>query len=65
MRYSKDDDDMTLGEMLREEKMKGGMSDQKNMDAEYAKAITGDGKYKVTQPFLIFVYGAHQLSRTI
>jgi len=38
---------MTLGEMLRQERMGAGMADQKNLDAQYARAIMGDGKFEV------------------
>lgn len=38
---------MTLGELLRQEKFGAGMSDQKDLDAQYAKAIMGDGKFQV------------------
>jgi hypothetical protein len=33
--------------MLRQEKFAGGMSDQKDLDAEFAKAIMGDTKFQV------------------
>lgn len=46
LRYNADDDDITLGEMLRQEKFGGGMADQKNLDAELARAIVGDGKFE-------------------
>lgn len=46
LRYNADDDNITLGEMLRQEKFGGGMADQKNLDAELAKAIMGDGKFE-------------------
>jgi len=38
---------MTLGEMLRQERFGAGLSDQKNLDAQFAKAIMGDGKFEV------------------
>jgi len=38
---------MTLGEMLRQERMGAGIADQKNLDAQYAHAIMGDGKFEV------------------
>jgi len=50
IRINADDDEMTLGEMLRQERMGAGMADQKDLDAQYAKAIMGDGKFQVT-PF--------------
>ncbi|KAL4251855.1 Cwf19-like protein [Abortiporus biennis] len=46
LRYNPDDDKVTLGEMLRQEKFDAGMSDQKNLDAEYARAILSDGKFQ-------------------
>lgn len=38
---------MTLGEMLRQERMGAGIADQKNLDAQYARAVMGDGKFEV------------------
>ncbi|KAF9534534.1 CwfJ C-terminus 1-domain-containing protein-like protein [Crepidotus variabilis] len=46
LRINADDDTMTLGEMLRQERMGAGMADQKDLDAQYAKAIMGDGKFQ-------------------
>ena len=46
VRYNADDDDLTLGEMLRQERFGAGMADQKNLDAELAAAITRDGKFQ-------------------
>ncbi|OBZ68794.1 Pre-mRNA-splicing factor cwf19 [Grifola frondosa] len=46
IRYNADDDTITLGEMLREEKFGAGMADQKNLDAEFARAIMADGKFE-------------------
>lgn len=43
---------MTLGEMLRQERMGAGMADQKDLDAQYAHAVMGDGKFEVCH-FLI------------
>ncbi|KAJ3491121.1 hypothetical protein NLI96_g954 [Meripilus lineatus] len=45
VRYNADDDTTTLGEMLRQERFGAGMADQKNLDAQYAKAIMSDGKF--------------------
>ena len=50
MRYNADDDDVTLGEMLRQERFGAGISDQKSLDAQYAKALMGDGKFEVRPP---------------
>ena len=49
LRYNKDDDDLTLGELVRQEKFGAGSADQKNLDAEMASAIARDGKYQVSQ----------------
>ncbi|KAH7890545.1 CwfJ C-terminus 1-domain-containing protein-like protein [Phlebopus sp. FC_14] len=46
VRYNADDDTMTLGEMLRQERFGAGLADQKNLDAQFAKAIVGDGKFE-------------------
>ncbi|KDQ12326.1 hypothetical protein BOTBODRAFT_113169 [Botryobasidium botryosum FD-172 SS1] len=46
VRYNADDDTTTLGEMLRQERFGAGMADQKDMDAELARAIMGDGKFE-------------------
>lgn len=47
VRYNADDDSTTLGDMLRQEKFGAGMADQKDFDAELARAIVGDGKFQV------------------
>lgn len=40
--------------MLRQEKFGAGMADQKDLDAQFARAIMGDGKFQVkVQPFVI------------
>ncbi|PFH53394.1 hypothetical protein AMATHDRAFT_84030 [Amanita thiersii Skay4041] len=46
IRINPDDDTMTLGEMLRQEKFGAGMADQKNLDAQFARAIMSDGKFE-------------------
>ncbi|KII90551.1 hypothetical protein PLICRDRAFT_52280 [Plicaturopsis crispa FD-325 SS-3] len=46
LRYNADDDTTTLGEMLRQERFGAGMADQKDLDAQFAKAIMGDGKFQ-------------------
>ncbi len=38
--------------MLRQERFSAGMSDQKNMDAEYARAIATDGHFEVSLQLL-------------
>ena len=49
VRYNVDDDSTTLGDMLRQEKFGAGMADQKDLDAQLAKAIMSDGKFQVRQ----------------
>ncbi|KAH7926464.1 hypothetical protein BV22DRAFT_1008965 [Leucogyrophana mollusca] len=46
VRYNADDDTLTLGELVRQERFGAGMADQKNLDAQFAKAILGDGKFE-------------------
>ncbi|KAJ7288487.1 CwfJ C-terminus 1-domain-containing protein-like protein [Mycena rebaudengoi] len=46
LRYNANDDSTTLGEMLRQERFGGGMADQKNLDAEFARSIMSDGKFQ-------------------
>ncbi|KAF5315447.1 hypothetical protein D9619_007008 [Psilocybe cf. subviscida] len=46
LRINADDDTMTLGEMLRQERMGAGMADQKNLDALYARQVMGDAKFQ-------------------
>lgn len=43
-----DDDTLTLGDMLRHERSGAAMTDQRNLDAELARAITTDGKFEVS-----------------
>ncbi|KAI0770353.1 CwfJ C-terminus 1-domain-containing protein-like protein [Fomes fomentarius] len=45
-RVDADDDNITLGEMLREEKFGAGMADQKNLDVEFARAVMTDGGFQ-------------------
>ena len=47
VRVDPDDDNITLGEMLRQEKFGAGMADQKNLDAEFARAVMTDGGFQV------------------
>ncbi len=47
IRVDPDDDDITLGEMLRQEKFGAGMADQKNLDAEFARAVMTDSGFQV------------------
>ncbi|KAG6897766.1 hypothetical protein C0992_011435 [Termitomyces sp. T32_za158] len=46
IRINADDDTTTLGELLRQERFGAGMADQKNLDAQFARAIMGDGKFE-------------------
>ncbi|KAF8073627.1 CwfJ C-terminus 1-domain-containing protein-like protein [Lyophyllum atratum] len=46
VRYNPDDDTTTLGELLRQERFGAGMADQKNLDAQFARAIVGDNKFE-------------------
>ena len=50
IRINADDDTMTLGEMLRQEKFGAGMADQKSLDAQFARAVMTDGKFEVCHP---------------
>jgi hypothetical protein len=47
LRYNADDDEMTLGELVRQEKFGAGAKDQKSLDYEMATAIAKDGKFEV------------------
>ncbi|AFR94781.1 cell cycle control protein cwf19 [Cryptococcus neoformans C23] len=46
LRYNADDDTQSLGELVRQERFGAGSSDQKNLDAEMARAIATDGKFE-------------------
>lgn len=46
VRVNADDDEVTLGDMLRAERFGAGMADQKNMDAELAAQITRDSGFQ-------------------
>lgn len=37
--------------MLRQERLGAGMADQKDLDAQYARAVMGDGKFQVRFPY--------------
>ncbi|KAH9980197.1 CwfJ C-terminus 1-domain-containing protein-like protein [Lactifluus volemus] len=45
IRYNADDDTVTLGELLRQEKFSAGMADQKNLDMQFAQSIMTDGGF--------------------
>ncbi|RPD77778.1 hypothetical protein L226DRAFT_532550 [Lentinus tigrinus ALCF2SS1-7] len=52
VRVDPDDDEITLGEMLREERFGAGMADQKNLDAEFARAIMTDGGFQNNEDYM-------------
>lgn len=46
LRYNADDDQLSLKDLVRQEKFQAGSADQKNMDAEMARSIMTDSKYE-------------------
>ncbi|EPQ54755.1 hypothetical protein GLOTRDRAFT_77477 [Gloeophyllum trabeum ATCC 11539] len=46
VRVNADDDKLTLGEMLRQERFGAGPADQKNLDMQFANAIATDGGFQ-------------------
>ncbi|TFK91929.1 hypothetical protein K466DRAFT_659656 [Polyporus arcularius HHB13444] len=52
VRVDPDDDDITLGEMLRQERFGAGMADQKNLDAEFARAVMTDGGFQNNEDYM-------------
>jgi hypothetical protein len=46
VRYNADDDNTTLGELLRQEKFGAGSADQKDFDSALARAIATDGGFE-------------------
>ncbi|KNZ57146.1 hypothetical protein VP01_222g5 [Puccinia sorghi] len=46
LRFNPDDDQITLAQMVRQEKLQAGAADQKNFDVEMASRIMGDGKFE-------------------
>ncbi|MBW0507806.1 hypothetical protein O181_047521 [Austropuccinia psidii MF-1] len=46
IRYNPDDDQLSLREMVRQERFQAGADDQKNMDAEMASRIMADGHFE-------------------
>ncbi|TFK48693.1 hypothetical protein OE88DRAFT_1663765 [Heliocybe sulcata] len=46
VRINADDDQLTLGEILRQERFNAGLADQKNMDMQFARAIATDGGFQ-------------------
>ena len=53
LRYNADDDEQTLGELVRQERFGAGSRDQKNIDAEMAAAIARDGRFDVSTACLL------------
>lgn len=52
VRVNADDDEITLGEMLRQERFNAGPADQKNLDMEFAKAIATDGGFQADLDYM-------------
>lgn len=52
IRINADDDEITLGEMLRQERFKSGPADQKNLDEEFARAIATDGGFEADLDYM-------------
>ncbi|KAI0754926.1 CwfJ C-terminus 1-domain-containing protein-like protein [Daedaleopsis nitida] len=46
VRVDPDDDNISLGEMLRQERFGAGMADQKDLDAQFARAVMTDGGFQ-------------------
>ncbi|KZV61507.1 hypothetical protein PENSPDRAFT_592720 [Peniophora sp. CONT] len=46
VRYNADDDDLTLGDLVKQERFGAGMSDQKDMDAQLARSIMTDNAFQ-------------------
>lgn len=51
IRINADDDDLSLGELVRQERFGAGANDQKNLDAALANAIATDSRYQVGLAF--------------
>lgn len=49
IRINADDDDLSLRELVRQERFGAGANDQKSMDAALANAIATDAKYEVSR----------------
>ena len=49
--------------MLRQERLGAGLADQKDLDAQYARAVMGDGKFQVSFQLLALVKFAKRLYR--
>ncbi|KAI0689707.1 CwfJ C-terminus 1-domain-containing protein-like protein [Cytidiella melzeri] len=52
VRINADDDTITLGEMLRQERFGAGAADQKNLDAQFARAIATDGGFAANLEYM-------------
>ncbi|WAQ89505.1 hypothetical protein PtA15_11A194 [Puccinia triticina] len=46
LRFNADDDQISLGQMVRQEKLQAGAADQKDFDVEMASRIMGDAKFE-------------------
>ena len=55
MRINADDDDLTLGDLVRQERFGAGMSDQKDMDAQFARSIMTDSGFQVLPLPLLYL----------
>jgi hypothetical protein len=53
VRINADDDTITLGEMLRQERFGAGAADQKNLDTQFARAIATDSGFVVSMTTLL------------
>ncbi|CAO1616689.1 unnamed protein product [Parajaminaea phylloscopi] len=52
VRYSADDDQHSLADLVRQEKFSAGMSDQKNFDADFANRIASDASFRTGVDYL-------------
>ncbi|KAJ9120826.1 hypothetical protein QFC22_002760 [Naganishia vaughanmartiniae] len=52
IRINADDDDLSLGELVRQERFGAGANDQKSMDAALANAIATDAKYEADLDYM-------------
>lgn len=59
VRYNADDDEQTLGELVRQERFGGGAGDQKVLDAEFAGAIARDARFSVRSTILRAILRQH------
>ncbi|KAN0061688.1 Pre-mRNA-splicing factor cwf19 [Thecaphora frezii] len=52
LRYNQDDDTVTLADLVRQERFKGGSKDQKDLDAELASHIMHDARYEHDEDYI-------------